>query len=56
MRGIPGEGDKTGGGTWKHVPEMLSTDVDLDSIFQTSSKLKIYIQLYILNLSRSQRK
>lgn len=30
----PNEDDKTGGGTWKDVPEKLSTDLNLDSIYK----------------------
>jgi hypothetical protein len=42
----PDEADKAGGRTWKHVPEKLSTDLDLDSIFQrVSSELQLRMQL-----------
>jgi len=47
----PDEDDKTGGGTWTHVPEKLSTDLDLDSIFQrVSSELKMKLMFQASDL------
>ena len=38
----PDRDDKTGGGTWNNVPEKLSTDIDLDSVYErVNSELRV---------------